>query len=79
MMDSKVKTDAELIAAYRRNAAAHRAKSKLGNSVGAVIGANGVVTVTLPKNAVPISGKNGATEAFGHSEIWIPEYKAFGG
>ncbi|MCW2858283.1 MAG: hypothetical protein JWR52_3898 [Marmoricola sp.] len=78
-MSTRTKTDAQLIAAYRRGAARRRAKSALNNLPGtvdeAVTDIAGIATVKKAQGAVSVSELGGPTEVFGRSKISIPEFK----
>jgi hypothetical protein len=78
-MSIQTKTDAQLIAAYRRGAARRRAESVLNNLPvvvdKAVTNIAGIATVKKAQGAVSVSELGGPTKAFGRSKISIPEFK----
>jgi hypothetical protein len=79
-MTTKKSNDAQMIAAYRANASARRARSIL-NSAQSNKGAHveqgqdsGILTIRKPAKTKPVSSLGGPTKAFGRSSISIPEF-----
>jgi hypothetical protein len=77
-MNKKPTSETERIHAYRRRAADRRANSILNATTNVsqpgITEADGVVKISFATTVRPISTLGGATQVFGRSRIWIPEY-----
>lgn len=78
-MSNAKTTQSEVIAAYKRGTAMRRSKSRLNQTSSeknaGVSVLSSVVTVSKASNTKPVSELGGPTKVFGHSKIWIPEYR----